>query len=67
MNCVEMAKCRVRKDSVLIVETLITASSKFMMELPANEQVSILSEHYRLYEKRSVKITYLRATVHMDE
>jgi len=38
MNRIEDSQCRMRKDSVMIVETLITASAEFMSTLPVKEQ-----------------------------
>ena len=41
-SMVAEAGCRVRKDSVMMVETLITASPEFMNSLPFEEQKEYL-------------------------
>ena len=41
---VQAAGCKVRKDSVMMVETLITASPEFMNSLPPEEQKAYLTE-----------------------
>lgn len=67
MRRVEAAKCRVRKDSVLIVETLITASPEFISALPENEQHEYFERALRFIQKEVGEGNVFAATVHMDE
>jgi hypothetical protein len=60
MSRVEAAKCRVRKDSVLMIEALITASPEFMSVRPVAEQREYLSRRWCSYGARWVRETYLR-------
>lgn len=67
MRRVEAAKCRTRKDSVLIVETLITASPEFMSALPLNEQHEYFERALRFIKYEVGADNVFAATVHMDE
>ena len=67
MKRVEASRCRVRKDSVLMVETLITASPEFMMALPANEQREYFERALSFIEDEVGEDNVFAATVHMDE
>ena len=58
---VREAGCKVRRDSVMMVETLITASPEFMNSLPPAEQ-----KEYFISE-RVGRQNILSAVVHMDE
>ena len=42
---VQEAGCKVRRDSVMMVETLITASPEFMNRLPPEEQKAYFTEN----------------------
>lgn len=61
------AGCKVRKDSVLMVETLITASPEFMNSLPPEEQKEYFSMALDFLAERVGKQNILSAVVHMDE
>lgn len=67
MKRAETSKCRVRKDSVLMVETLITASPEFMLALPANEQREYFDRALTFIKDEVGKDNVFAATVHMDE
>ena len=67
MARVEAAKCRTRKDSVLIVETLITASPEFMSALSVNEQHEYFERALRFIKEEVGEDNVFAATVHMDE
>lgn len=59
--------CKVRKDSVLMVETLITASPEFMNSLPPEEQKEYFSMALDFLAERVGRQNILSAVVHMDE
>ena len=62
------AGCRTRKDSVMMVETLITASPEFMNQLPPEEQKKRISRRLLTsFPERVGKQNILSAVVHMDE
>lgn len=61
------AGCRVRKDSVMMVETLITASPEFMNSLPPAEQKEYFTMALDFIAGRVGKQNILSAVVHMDE
>ena len=61
------AGCKVRKDSVLMVETLITASPEFMNSLPPEEQKEYFSMALEFLAERVGRQNILSAVVHMDE
>ena len=61
------AGCKVRKDSVLMVETLITASPEFMNNLPPEEQKEYFSMALDFLAERVGRQNILSAIVHMDE
>lgn len=67
MKRVEASRCRVRKDSVLMVETLITASPEFMTALPANEQREYFERALSFIKDEVGEDNVFAATVHMDE
>ena len=61
------AGCRTRKDSVMMVETLITASPEFMNQLPPEEQKAYFQTALDFISERVGKQNILSAVVHMDE
>ena len=61
------AGCKVRKDSVMMVETLITASPEFMNSLPPEEQKAYFQTALDFISERVGKQNILSAVVHMDE
>lgn len=67
MSRVEAAKCRVRKDSVLMIETLITASPEFMTARSTAEQREYFEHALTFIRKEMGETNVFAATVHMDE
>lgn len=61
------AGCKVRKDSVMMVETLLTASPEFMNSLPPLEQKAYFTMALDFIAERVGKENILSAVVHMDE
>ncbi len=61
------AGCKVRRDSVMMVETLITASPEFMNSLPPAEQKEYFTMALDFIAERVGKQNILSAVVHMDE
>ena len=61
------AGCRVRRDSVMLVETLITASPEFMNSLPPAEQRAYFAAALDFISERVGKQNIISAVVHMDE
>ena len=61
------AGCKVRRDSVMMVETLITASPEFMNSLPKVEQKEYFAMALDFIAGRVGKQNILSAVVHMDE
>ena len=61
------AGCRTRKDSVMMVETLITASPEFMNQLPPEEQKEYFTLALDFISERVGEKNILSAVVHMDE
>lgn len=61
------ANCRTRKDSVRVVETLITASHQFFKGKKKSEVKAFFEEAVRFLEKHQSKDTMISAVVHMDE
>ena len=64
---VKEAGCKVRKDSVMMVETLITASPEFMNSLPPEEQKAYFQTALDFISEHVGKKNILSAVVHMDE
>ncbi|HFH9490853.1 TPA: MobV family relaxase [Streptococcus agalactiae] len=56
-----------RKDSVMMVETLITASPEFMNQLPPEEQKAYFTMALDFISERVGEQNILSAVVHMDE
>jgi hypothetical protein len=67
MSRVEVAKCRVRKDSVLMIEALITASPEFMSVRPVAEQQEYFERALTFMRREVGEKNVFAATVHMDE
>ena len=61
------AGCRTRKDSVRVVETLVTASPEFFKGKKRTEVRAFFEEAVRFIEKYQDKSTIISAVVHMDE
>ena len=61
------AGCRVRRDSVMLVETLITTSPEFMNSLPPAEQRAYFAAALDFVSGRVGKQNIISAVVHMDE
>ncbi|MCL2694869.1 MAG: plasmid recombination protein [Clostridiales bacterium] len=61
------AGCKTRKDSTVMVETLITASPEFMSELSPPEQREHFVRALSFVESRTGKENTISAVVHMDE
>ena len=61
------AGCRTRKDSVRVVETLVTASPEFFKGKKYAEVRSYFEEALRFIERYQPKETIISAVVHMDE
>ena len=64
---VKEATCRVRKDSVLMVEALITATPEFFQEKSQTEVREFFQHALSFITKRQDPETILSAVVHMDE
>ncbi len=61
------AGCRTRKDSVRVVEALVTASPEFFKGKKRAEVSAYFEEALRFIEKHQSKDTFISAVVHMDE
>ena len=61
------AHCRTRKDSVRVVEALVTASPEFFEGKKPQEVRAFFEEALRFLEKYQAKDTIISAVVHMDE
>lgn len=61
------AGCRTRKDSVRVVEALVTASPEFFKGKKRAEVRAFFEEAVRFIEKYQGKSTMISAVVHMDE
>ena len=61
------AGCRTRKDSVRVVEVLVTASPEFFKSKKSAEVKAFFEEALTFIEKYQAKETILSAVVHMDE
>lgn len=62
-----VVNCRKRKNSVLLIETLITASPELMNELPEEEQREFFARAVEFFQKKIGKENVVSAVVHMDE
>ena len=61
------AHCRVRKDSVRVVEALVTASPEFFKDKTNREIRAYFAYALKFLEDRQRPDTFLSAVVHMDE
>ena len=61
------AECRTRKDSVRVVEALVTASPEFFKGKKRAEIRAFFEEAVRFIERYQGKSTIISAVVHMDE
>lgn len=61
------AHCRVRKDSVRVVEALVTASPEFFKDKNNREIKAYFAYALKFLEGRQRPDTFLSAVVHMDE
>ena len=61
------AHCRVRKDSVRVVEALVTASPEFFKDKTNREIRAYFAYALKFLEGRQNPDTFLSAVVHMDE
>lgn len=61
------AGCKVRKDSVLLVETLITASPEFLSAMDTSGALEFLSRAHRFIEDRVGAANIVSSVVHLDE
>lgn len=64
---IAQAGCRTRKDSVRVVEALVTASPEFFRGKKRAEVRAFFEEAVRFIERRQPKDTIISAVVHMDE
>ena len=64
---IAQAGCRTRKNSVRVVETLVTASPEFFKGKKRAEVRAFFEEAVRFIERRQPKDTIISAAVHMDE
>lgn len=64
---ISTADCRIRKDSVLMIETVLTASPEFMKNLPAEDQKKFFRLAAQFFAKEIGKENIISAVVHMDE
>ena len=64
---IKTAGCRVRKDSTVMVETLITASPEFMQKLKPQEQREYFERALSFIQSKISKEKIISAVVHMDE
>ena len=61
------AHCRVRKDSVRVVEALVTASPEFFKGKTHSEVKAYFAYALKFLEGRQRPDTFLSAVIHMDE
>lgn len=64
---IAQAGCRTRKDSVRVVEALVTASPEFFKGKKQAEVRAFFEEAVRFIERQQPKDTIISAAVHMDE
>ena len=64
---IEQAGCKVRCDSVVMVETLITASPDFMSALSPPEQREYFERAFTFISEKIGQQNIISATVHMDK
>ena len=61
------AGCRTRKDSVLMVETVLTATPEFLNNLPPEKQREFFHHAVLFFEREIGRENIVSAIVHMDE
>ena len=64
---IQEAGCRIRKDSVTVVEALITASPEFFTGKKSDEIKAFFNHAMEFMSTRQNPETFLSAVVHMDE
>lgn len=64
---IEAAQCRVRKDSVKIVDTMISGTPEFLHTMPEEEQKVFFRRAYDFMAKKIGEDNIVSAVVHMDE
>lgn len=60
-------KCRTRKDSVVLVETVVTASNEFFKKKSKKEIREFFEHALDFYKKHLTEGTIISAAVHLDE
>ena len=60
-------KCKTRKDSVVLVETVVTASNEFFRKKSKKEIREFVEHALAFYEKNLTPGTIISAAVHLDE
>ena len=66
-DLIKKSNCKTRKDSVMLVETIITASPEFMKKLSLEEQKEYFKRATDFMIDRVGKQNIISAVVHMDE
>ena len=64
---IEEAGCRTRKDSVLMVETVLTATPEFLNGLSPEKQREFFRHAVQFFEREIGRENIVSAIVHMDE
>lgn len=64
---IEASHCRIRKDSVKMVDTIIAVTPEFIRELPAEEQRALFQHAYDFMAERVGENNIFSAVIHMDE
>lgn len=63
----EKVGCRLRKDSVMMIETLITASPKLFQEMSREEMMDFMTRAYTFVAERVGEDNIVSAVIHLDE
>jgi len=63
----DAAQCKVRKDSVLFIDTFVSASPEYMEKLQLSEQKKYFDRACRFFEEAMGKNNVFAAVIHMDE
>lgn len=63
----EKAGCRLRKDSVMMIETLITASPELFQEMSREEMMDFMTRAYTFVAERVGEDNIVSAVIHLDE
>ena len=64
---IEQTGCRVRKDSVRMVDTIITASNEYLTRMSPDEQRRFFEHAFAFIEQEIGRQNIISAVVHMDE